>query len=191
MPASAYQTPKLITIHHAGELWKPTDDPLRKLRGLQKYGQNQKNWPDLPYHFLISPDGTAYEGRPTRFKPETNTNYDTTGHVGIMLWGNFQDQRVSIEQLTTAVRLTAALCRDLSISPETIAGHKDRAQTACPGADLYRYIESGLFREWVQTALAGQNPPIALLPPLPGGPTAFVSQSPSTRPAPTATNMAR
>jgi hypothetical protein len=183
MPAPAVHTPKFITIHHAGEFWKPTDEPIRKLRGLQKYGQTQKNWPDLPYHYLIAPDGTAYEGRPTRDKPETNTSYDTTGHVGIMLWGNFEDQRVSLEQLTTAVHLTARLCRELAISPKTIAGHKDRAETACPGADLYRYINSGVFTQWVKLALAGQEPSIALLPPSPDGPTTFISQAPSTGPA--------
>ena len=181
MPASANHEPRFITIHHAGEEWKLTDDPVRKLRGLQRYGQTQKNWPDLPYQFLIAPDGVVYEGRPVVYKPETNTKYDTTGHVGIMLWGNFGVQRVSEAQLRSAVYLTADMCRKLGISSATIGGHMDRAETACPGKDLYRYIQSGQFRGWVDDVLAGRVPAIELLPEEAGGPTTFIAGGATTQ----------
>src|SRR5215216_3890704 len=73
--ASRKHVPKFITIHHAGVLWKAGDDPVKKLQGLQVYGQKEKGWPDVPYHFLIAPDGRIFEGRAAEYEPDTNTSY--------------------------------------------------------------------------------------------------------------------
>jgi hypothetical protein len=174
-----HQTPQRITIHHAGVLWNAGDDPLVKIRGLQTWGQRDKNWPDLPYHFLIAPDGRIFEGRPVNYEPESNTNYPLQGHVGIQLWGNFEEQRVSLAQLRSTVRLVAWLCQRYGIDPATIAGHEDVAvgQTDCPGRDFYRYIHDGLIRRWVEETLRGETPQIAELPPLPEGPTEFIPEN--------------
>ncbi|MGF1574196.1 MAG: peptidoglycan recognition family protein [Sumerlaeia bacterium] len=172
-------TPKFATIHHAGVNWKPTDDPVAKLQGLQSWGKRDKQWPDVPYHYLISPDGNIYEGRNTTYEPETNTNYDTSGTINIHLWGNFDNQRATLEQIASTVAITAYVCQRYNISPETIGGHKDRVgpgETSCPGNDLYRYIENGSMQQWVEETLAGEQPVIALLDPLPEGPYIFIGQ---------------
>src|SRR6186713_2700166 len=65
LPDSRKHTPKYITIHHAGVLWTNDGDPAQFVKNMQKWGQTDKNWPDLPYHFLIAPDGRIFEGRPT------------------------------------------------------------------------------------------------------------------------------
>jgi hypothetical protein len=171
IPDARKHTPKYITVHHAGVLWKTGDDPVKKLQGLQAYGQRDKNWPDLPYHFLIAPDGRIFAGRPVHYEPETNTTYKTTGHLGIELWGDFTKQRPSKEQVTALVNLTAHLATDHKIEMKDIGAHKDRAQTACPGQDLYRYFESGQFRDWVKAAQSSTDPKIDLGPPLKNGPT--------------------
>jgi hypothetical protein len=180
-------TPQRITIHHAGVFWKGTQEPVNTVRGLQAYGQKEKNWPDLPYHFLIAPDGTIFEGRSLAYEPQSNTNYPLQGHVGVELMGNFEEQRVSPQQLKSLVALTAYLCDSLSIAPKEIAGHKDRAekQTVCPGKDLYRYIEGGQIRGWVEKTLNGAKPDIAPLDALPGGPTDEIPTTikPATKPA--------
>ncbi len=164
--------PARITLHHAGVIWKAGEDPVKKVQGLQSWGRKEKGWPDVPYHFLIAPDGRIFEGRALQFVPETNTTYNTTGHVGIQLWGNFEEQRATPGQLRSTVWLTAWLCQELRIDPETIRGHRDHAETACPGLDFYRYIEQGLIRRWVtEMLLSGQAPRVEPLPPLPGGPT--------------------
>lgn len=165
------QVVRFLTVHHAGELWKEGDEPVRKLRGLQKYGQEQKNWPDLPYHLLIAPDGRIFEGRSMDYEPETNTDYDTNGHVGVLLWGNFEEQRVSREQLVALVDTLAWLSDKYGVAPADIRGHKDRAETLCPGRDFYRYITDGDIACWVTERKAGKTPDISIKPPLPEGPT--------------------
>src|SRR4051812_6861783 len=73
------QVPKYVTIHHAGTLWKAGTDPVTFVRGVQAYGQKEKNWPDLPYHFMIAPDGRIFEGRPIEYEPQSNTKYPLQG----------------------------------------------------------------------------------------------------------------
>src|SRR3712207_1003634 len=46
IPEGRKHVPKFITIHHAGVVWKAGDDPVKKLKGLQAYGQKEKKWPD-------------------------------------------------------------------------------------------------------------------------------------------------
>src|SRR5438876_3364600 len=57
IPDSRRHTPKFITIHHAGVDWKAGRDPVAFVRTMQQWGQREKGWPDLAYHFLIAPDG--------------------------------------------------------------------------------------------------------------------------------------
>jgi hypothetical protein len=80
------------------------------------------------------------------------------------------------------VKLVAWLCQEKHIDPSQIAGHKDRAQkqTACPGKDMYRYLQDGQFVGWVKDALDGKTPAINPGPPLPGGPTVIVDTNPTT-----------
>ncbi len=68
------QVPKFITIHHGGILWKTGADPVQFVRTVQTWGQKEKNWPDLPYHFMIAPDGRIFQARPIEFEPETIRN---------------------------------------------------------------------------------------------------------------------
>src|SRR4051795_8407041 len=63
IPAERKHVPKFITIHHAGVLYKAGTDPAKSVRDLQAYGQKEKHWPALPYHFLIAPDGRIFAGR--------------------------------------------------------------------------------------------------------------------------------
>jgi hypothetical protein len=54
-----------VTLHHTGDAQplRPTDDVAAKLRALQSWGATDRNWWDVPYHFLLGLDGTIYEGR--------------------------------------------------------------------------------------------------------------------------------
>lgn len=182
MDESKRHVPRLITIHHEGVLWKVGTDDAQRLRNTQGWGQREKNWPDLPYHYVIAPDGTVYEGRDVNFQPESNTKYSLDGVLNIELLGNFEEQRVDVRQLRSLVSLIAKLCVELKLDPATIRGHKDAApdQTVCPGKDFYRYIENGSIRKWVEQSLKAEQPTIAELPALEGGPTTQVSQTLAT-----------
>lgn len=178
MPTTRRHVPKLITIHHAGVLWKAGTDPAQSVRNLQRFSQNEKKWPDVPYHFMIAPDGRVFEGRDLSYEPDSNTKYPLNGVLNIELMGNFEEQRVSVEQLRATALLIAKLCRELQLDPATIRGHGDAAQgqTVCPGRDFKRYIDDGTIRAWVEATLRGELPAIEEKPELKDGPTTRIAE---------------
>ena len=182
IPETREHIPKYITIHHAGVDWKTGRDPKDFLKSMQAWGQKEKGWPDLAYHYMIAPDGRIFECRPVEYEPESNTKYDLKGHLGIEMMGNFETQRPSEAQLKSVVALTAWLCQEHKIDPSQIAGHKDRAkdQTVCPGKDFVRYLDDGTFVKWVKATLAGEKPEVKSGPPLPDGPKVVVDTQPES-----------
>jgi iduronate 2-sulfatase len=190
IPETRKHTPEWITIHHAGVLWTNTVEPAQFVRNMQSWGKRRPEiekpprntfWPDLPYHFMIAPNGDIYEARPVEFEPESNTKYELAGNLGIELMGDFEKQRPSTAQLESTVRLTAWLMKEHGIDIEHVRTHRDAAkgQTSCPGRDFYRYIEDGQFRKWVNRTLRGKAPKIDVGPPLmdPPGPTELITET--------------
>lgn len=143
-----------ITLHHQGELWQDGADVQAYLRRLQQWSRQTKHWADIPYHYVIAPDGRIYAARPLAQAGDTNTEYDPRGHALVMLLGNFEEQQPTPAQLGAAVELSAWLAREHGLGPEAIASHKDfSAQTVCPGRNLYAYLQSGWFRAEVAKRL--------------------------------------
>jgi len=178
IPDTRRQVPQWITIHHAGVLWEGKTTPVQFVRNMQAWGQKDKNWPDLPYHFLIAPDGRIFEGRAIIYEPESNTKYPLNGNIGVEMMGNFEEQRPSQAQLRSCVALVAWLSAEHGIAPDHIRGHNDAApgQTSCPGRDFYRYLKDGQFRAWVAQTTSGETPDVVPGPPLPNGPTTNISE---------------
>lgn len=183
IPDSKKQTPSWITIHHAGELWKAGTDPVKFLQNMQAWGKKRPQlekpprntyWPDLPYHFLVSPDGRIFEGRPTQYEPESNTKIPLAGNLAIEVMGDFDKQRPSVAQLASLTRLVAWLMQEHKIALDRVRTHKDAVPTACPGRDLYRYFQDGSFKRWVSEVLAGKQLVIEPGPALKDGPTTQV-----------------
>ena len=142
-----------ITIHHGGEDFPADKDPIEYLRHLQEWSRSEKGWIDIPYHFMIDLTGTIYEARPMEYPGDTNTEYDPTGHALICVMGNYENQILSRQQLSSVIRLSAYLADRYSVSPDSIKGHKDYAETLCPGKDLYRYLQDGTIQKGVKEML--------------------------------------
>ena len=147
--------PERITIHHEGTIFEKSGDAPKHIKNVQTWGMGKdRNWTDIPYHFLIDPNGNVYEGRNVFTVGETATEYDPTGHLLITCMGNFEEQEIGEEQLEALINLTAYCCKKYQISPETIASHKDYSkQTVCPGKNLYKFIENGYIQSEVTKRL--------------------------------------
>lgn len=154
-----------ITLHHTGspEPLRPEDDAAAKLRGLQSWGAADRNWWDVPYHFLIGLDGTIYEGRDYRYAGETNTRYDPTGHLLISVIGNYAVQEAAPAQVEAIADLMAWGVSEFDVALDRIGGHYDYAETTCPGPHLARYLEDGTLRRMVEARLG--RPTTSSLPP--------------------------
>jgi hypothetical protein len=144
-------TPAVITVHHTGTPAAPGRSTADKIRALQAFSQRADTlgdgtpkvaWADVPYHYYIGTDGLVAEGRDVRFEGDTNTRYDLTGHIQVVVEGNFEETEPTPEQLASLEGLVVALAREWGIPADAIAGHGDRAvgQTVCPGKNLKPYL---------------------------------------------------
>jgi hypothetical protein len=149
------QTITHITLHHQGEPFKAGTDPQAYLRKLQSWSRSTKHWADIPYHYIIDLDGRIYAGRDIHYAGDTNTEYDPMGHALIEVVGNFEEVEPNQKQLDAVVDLMAMLAAKYQVPLDAIASHRDySSQTVCPGANLYRYVQAGYFREKVALRLA-------------------------------------
>lgn len=150
------QVPVQITVHHeGGRVLQVNDDAAQRLKNIQVWGMGKdRNWADVPYHFLIAPDGTILEGRNVNTVGETNTEYDPTGHLLICFLGNYGQQELNPKLLDVLTRFIAQCCIKYNISPDTIATHRDHSkQTDCPGKNIYPYFENGYVKTRVKELL--------------------------------------
>ena len=136
------QTITYLTVHHQGLYWEPDKDVPAYLRRLQQWSRETKGWVDVPYHYIIGPDGTIYAGRSPSIAGDTNTEYNPQGHLQVMLLGNFEEQTPTPEQWDSAVKLLAHLLKAHGLPAGSIGAHRHySSQTVCPGANLMRRFE--------------------------------------------------
>ena len=81
----AEHTVTRITIHHGGVDFPDDKNVVNYLRALQSWGRSEKDWIDIPYHFMIDRQGRIYEARPINFPGEDIYRYllDGTIHAGV------------------------------------------------------------------------------------------------------------
>lgn len=145
-----------VTLHHTGDSKPllPGDDPVQRLRGLQSWGASDRNWWDVPYHFLMDLEGKIYEGRDYHFMGETNTSYNPEGHFLISIIGNYGRQEPTQAQLNAIADMMAWALREFDLPLEKIGGHYNYAETSCPGAHLRKYLEDGTLKRMVAERLS-------------------------------------
>jgi hypothetical protein len=137
--------PSRITIHHTATPQKLERALQDKMQALQRFSQNEGQlangkpkpaWPDVPYHFYIDCKGGVAEGRDVGFVGDTSTEYDPAGHVLVVLEGNFEEAPVPDAQWSSLVKVVSWLAAAYRVVPGDVRGHRDYAQTLCPGKHL-------------------------------------------------------
>lgn len=144
-----------VTLHHTGDAQplRPEDDPAAKLRALQSWGARDRNWWDVPYHYLLDLGGNIYEGRDWRYIGETNTAYDPGGHFLISIIGNYERQEPTPAQINAIADMMAWAIAEFDVPLDRIGGHYNYATTGCPGQHLRKYLEDGTLRRMVAERL--------------------------------------
>ncbi len=139
-PTGAFASHEIdeLTIHHSDDGGTSAGPQL--YRAWQAWHQHL-GWPDLAYHFIIGVDGTVYEGRPIGAVGDTATEYDPTGHLLIVVEGDFDHESPSPAQVESLSQMVAWASMYFDIP--TITGHRDHASTTCPGDGLYALIDDG------------------------------------------------
>jgi N-acetylmuramoyl-L-alanine amidase len=141
--------PIRITVHHEGTKLAIDADAAKKINAIQKWGMGaEKNWADIPYHFLIAPNGKVYEGRSVFSVGETSTEYAPTEHLLICCLGNLNEDTVPAAQLKALIQTIEYCARKYNIPIDSLATHRDfSTQTTCPGKFLTAYFENGFIKK--------------------------------------------
>jgi hypothetical protein len=141
--ASAVMLITRMTLHHEAVVLGDNRNAPGRLRQDQRYHQDNKGWVDIAYHVGVDRDGNIYELRTPAIAGDTATDYDTMGHFLVLCEGDFDKEVVSEAQLHSAAMAT-----------NTLAGHRDLAQTSCPGANLYAHLSSGDLKHRIDDLVA-------------------------------------
>ena len=140
--------PNKIIFHHYGF---PEDEPrihimpffegISSVKELQKDDIKRLGLIDIKFHYIIAPDGSIYEGRPSHYMGKHTVSYDN-GSIGVLVWGNFNVEEPT-EEIKEAMLWLVVHLKDkhktISV-PSAIFGHRCKSLTTCPGHNLYRYI---------------------------------------------------
>jgi hypothetical protein len=148
--------PTRLTIHHTATAVTPARTLEARLTALQQFsrrddsladGRRKPAWADVPYHYYLSVDGSVGEGREWRYVGDSDTPYDLTGHLLVVVEGDFERDTLTTAQRTTLAELVPALARRFRIPASALGAHRDYARTTCPGEHLY--VELPKFRALV------------------------------------------
>jgi hypothetical protein len=154
-PGGKRHTITRMTLHHEAVVLGDNRNAPGHLRQDQRYHQDQHGWIDIAYHVGVDRNGNIYELRSTEIAGDTATDYDTTGHFLVLCEGDFDKEAVSEAQLHSAAVAFAWAAQTFNVAANTLAGHRDLAQTSCPGANLYSHIISGDLKRRIDDLLAG------------------------------------
>jgi hypothetical protein len=121
-----------IVVHHSATAYSSPNE-------IQALHMDGRGFADVAYHFMITTDGTIYEGREIDIRGAHVQSFNT-GSVGIVLLGNFNEDQPTETQLTSLRALVDYLSYAYEI--KYLAGHKDYPNqspdgTECPGDNLY------------------------------------------------------
>lgn len=155
-PAGAPLPLTNIVIHH-------TTDSLKQTVKELQVKEMKDGYSDMPYHFVITSDGTINEGRiigamgahAGQFEGNKDKKKDPDyGSIGIVLCGDFENRwengwnpdKPTARQIESLQRLLNHLVLEYKIDSDRILRHsevkRDGAPKVCPGANLSLYIDS-------------------------------------------------
>ena len=154
-PGGRRHTITRMTLHHEAVALGDNRNAPGRLRSDQRYHQDQKGWIDIAYHVGVDRNGNIYELRSTDIAGDTATDYDTTGHFLVLCEGDFDQETVSEAQLHSAALAFAWAAQTFHVASGTLAGHRDLAQTSCPGTNLYAHLSSGDLKGRIDDLLTG------------------------------------
>jgi N-acetyl-anhydromuramyl-L-alanine amidase AmpD len=115
-----------FVIHHSAT------GPNTLPKTIAEYHVKQWDWPGIGYHYVIAADGLIYQTNDLETVSNQAANMNTRS-VGICFLGYFMGKVPPPEQIDAGAHLLAWLLGELGLDLETVKGHREYMQTACPG----------------------------------------------------------
>ena len=172
-----YRPLRAIVIHHT-VTGDGGVDPAAVVRAIYYYHAIVRGWGDIGYNYLVDHLGNIYEGRAGGVGVVGGHALAYNwGSIGMALIGDFQQQDVPSAMLEALTTFLAWQCRDHFIHPTAerffidqmlpeIMGHRDCADTVCPGDRAYMLLPA--IRAQTLAKMAQVPPHIAFASPTQG-----------------------
>ncbi|MBN2301700.1 MAG: N-acetylmuramoyl-L-alanine amidase, partial [Lentisphaerae bacterium] len=130
-----------LTIHHEGNAVNYNTDlqtVTRDLKGIL-ISHVDLGYGDIAYHLVIDRAGRVWEGRSLMYEG-AHVSGQNEKNIGVMLLGNFEEQKPSEEQIAAMKLLVSLLRNRYRIKKHRIYGHCDLGPSLCPGKHLYEHV---------------------------------------------------
>ena len=156
-----------MAIHHSAGHASSGGSYAGRVRAIQAYHQDTRGWCDIGYHYLITDDGTVWEGRQIKYQG-AHTYPHNKGNIGVNFVGCFHPgadcnkiglMKPSQAALQAGATLLGLLSKDhgITIDNAQVKPHRGYPSTStdCPGDYVVEKIP------WLfQAAQAGETPPL-------------------------------
>jgi len=131
-----------ITVHHDGMppvALRAEQDTARRIESIRASHVNARGWADIGYHYVIDPTGRVWEGRAS-WKQGAHVKDQNEHNIGILMLGNFDVQRPTPQALASLDQFLGMMMQKHRVPLSRVYTHKEIGQSACPGANLQRYM---------------------------------------------------
>ncbi|MCB9845331.1 MAG: N-acetylmuramoyl-L-alanine amidase [Phycisphaeraceae bacterium] len=126
-----------ITVHHDGMnafTSSSRADAMSRLESIRRAHVGQ-GWADIGYHYSIDPAGRIYQCRPVTLQG-AHVKDNNPGNLGIMLLGNFEEQRPTAESLGALASFLESQMSRFRVPLRSVYTHQELRATVCPGRSL-------------------------------------------------------
>ncbi len=143
-PIKALVNPMLpvttITVHHDGLdqlIWSTDQRAMAERIERYRVGHLARGWGDIGYHLVIDRSGVLWQGRSIRWQGAHVKNHNE-GNIGVLVMGNFEEQKPTAAQIQTLRRVIVDLRRVYGVREGQLYTHREwpDADTLCPGRNL-------------------------------------------------------
>lgn len=113
-----------------------------KVRAIQRFHVEGRGWADIAYNAVVCPHGYVFEGRGPGVKSAANGDEATNDDwYAVCYLGGVGDGFTDAGK--QGFRDAVAWLREKGNAGPRINGHRDHKATACPGPDIYKWLQSG------------------------------------------------
>jgi hypothetical protein len=149
-----------VKIHYLGTPYTPGPHGgcPAYVRQLQASHMDGNGWSDIGYSFAVCSHGTVYEGRGLARRNSANGS-TALNEQDYAVCGLLGTNGKASDALLHGLRDAIDHCRAKGPAGDWVGGHRDGYATACPGDELYAWVQRGAPRPGgrVHTVVRGET----------------------------------
>lgn len=137
-----------VTLHWEGtELGTfPHSSCAARVRGIERYHRDTKRWADIAYNAVVCPHGYVYAGRGPGVRSAANgSTAANLTHYAVCYLGGPGDPFTA--QAKDGFVAAVDWLRTEGEAGWEVNGHRDHKATACPGDDIYTWLQRHDWRK--------------------------------------------